>query len=618
MILKYWRVWLLVVMILGSITAIGLKSFPQGREGVVVSYVSRNSPAKNILAYGMVITQLNNEKVKGVEDWGRLSLSKGNVSLTANGHQYSFNVNDTIGVNVIGIERTNLDFGLDLKGGTRIILKPQENASEDQIKETIGILETRANLFGLREIKFFQARDITGQYFIQIEAAGVGNEIVDEILSKQGRFEAKIIKPAKNSLQIGSEFFTIEDIGNDSLRIDGRVVNRNSTFTLKGIEFEYANKTVDGHLFLAKIYDGKDVEFVYTDPQRSGVLPQGNAYQFFFQVLISQAGSQRFADVTAGIPKLFDVSSGDEYLDSSFLLYLDDNLVSSLRISGDLGGKIVQSPQVTGSGANLEEALKEKLRLQTILKSGAPPVHLSIESVDVISPTLGAGFFNAAMVAGLVAAIVVASIIFARYRSLKTSIPLTLIGISESIIILGIAATNDALIWGLVLLVNLAIIVAAWVKKYEVDVSAWIGAVLIPLLGMVSWTIDLPAIAGVVAVIGTGVDHLIIIFDQTLKEKVLGIKHQLKTAFFIVFAAAATVIAAMIPLMFVGVGLLRGFAITTVVGVLVGVLVSRPAYAKIVEVFSQRTPKPEKEKPKPSPSAKSSSEPVKEGHDIHL
>ena len=39
----------------------------------------------------------------------------------------------------------------------------------------------------------------------------------------------------------------------------------------------------------------------------------------------------------------------------------------------------------------------------------------------------------------------------------------------------------------------------------------------------------------------------------------------------------------MFPLMFVGVGLVRGFAITTIVGVLVGILITRPAYAKLVE-----------------------------------
>jgi preprotein translocase subunit SecD len=143
-------------------------------------------------------------------------------------------------------------------------------------------------------------------------------------------------------------------------------------------------------------------------------------------------------------------------------------------------------------------------------------------------------------------------------------------------------------IWGIVLVVNLAIASIAWMKKQEVDMLAWIGALLIPLLGMLSWTIDLPAIAGMIAAIGTGVDQQIIIADESIrgeKEKaVFTMKEKLKRAFFIVFGAAATVIGAMLPLMFLGVGLVKGFAITTIIGVLVGVLVARPAYARIVEM----------------------------------
>ena len=58
-------------------------------------------------------------------------------------------------------------------------------------------------------------------------------------------------------------------------------------------------------------------------------------------------------------------------------------------------------------------------------------------------------------------------------------------------------------------------------------------------------------------------------------------------AFFIIFGAAATTIAAMVPLMSIGVGFIRGFAITTIVGVLVGILITRPAYARIVEIVTK-------------------------------
>ena len=66
-------------------------------------------------------------------------------------------------------------------------------------------------------------------------------------------------------------------------------------------------------------------------------------------------------------------------------------------------------------------------------------------------------------------------------------------------------------------------------------------------------------------------------------KKIYTIREKIKRAFFIIFGAASTTIAAMLPLMFLGIGLIRGFAITTIVGVMVGLLITRPAYAKIIE-----------------------------------
>lgn len=588
--LKYWRVLLLIVMVLASVFAIGMKSFPHGRDGVEVVYISLDSPFRGSLEQGMIITGLNGEQIKTQVDWNRMVAGlSGGVSIIANGQEYNAEVNGSIGINVVGIERTNLDFGLDIRGGTRIILKPEGNITEEDLEQVKSVLETRANLFGLQEMKFLSVKDIGGNYFVQIEAAGVGSEVVDELLSRQGVFEAKVIKPVPigEEMILGKEKFPVELLDNDTIKVNGSVIAVNDTFVLNEILFEYINKTDGNLIFIASVFEGEDIELVYTDPQRSGVLPQGNSYQFYFQILIALDGATRFADVTTGIPKYFDVQSGEEYIESSLLLYIDDQLVSSLRIGGSLGGKVIQSPQVSGGEPSMEEAINEKLRLQTILKSGALPVSLETLSVDSISPTLGQGFFDSALKAVILAGIVVLVIVFVRYRRLKISIPLVLIGLSEAVIILGISSTNDSLIWGSALVINLAIILAAWLKKHEIDVYAWAGAIIVPLIGMISWTIDLPAIAGIIAVIGTGVDHQIIIADEALKKgrKIYGIKEQLKRAFFIIMGAAATTIFAMLPLMFVGVGLVRGFAITTIVGVLVGILITRPAYARIVERF---------------------------------
>ena len=104
---------------------------------------------------------------------------------------------------------------------------------------------------------------------------------------------------------------------------------------------------------------------------------------------------------------------------------------------------------------------------------------------------------------------------------------------------------------------------------------------------LVGFQLDLPTIAGIIAVIGTGIDHLIIITDEVLAggsmppDKVY--RSRLTKAFAIIFSAAATVLVAMSPLLIMGFGALRGFAVITIVGVLIGVFIARPAYAEVIQ-----------------------------------
>ena len=152
-----------------------------------------------------------------------------------------------------------------------------------------------------------------------------------------------------------------------------------------------------------------------------------------------------------------------------------------------------------------------------------------------------------AILAGFVAIIGVTIIIILRYRHPKLVLPMMIVTISEVIITTGVAT-------------------------------------------VIGWTIDLAAIGGIIAAVGTGINDQIIILDQTLKGEVenLSLKERLKRAFFIIFGAAGTMIVAMLPLTFVGFGVLRGFAIVTIIGVLTGIIITRPAYGKIIESLTKK------------------------------
>jgi preprotein translocase subunit SecD len=227
-------------------------------------------------------------------------------------------------------------------------------------------------------------------------------------------------------------------------------------------------------------------------------------------------------------------------------LYLDENLITELSIAADLKGQAYTTPAITGFRKTRDDTVKEQLMLKSILKSGSLPVSLEIIRADQISPNLGREFIEATLIAVIVASITVATVLYIRYRSLKILLPNMIWSISELILTLGGAA-------------------------------------------LIKWTLDLSSIAGLIAAIGTGTNDQIIIIDEMLgggdeeDEKLYSKKQKIKRAFFYVFSAAATIIASVVPMIFVGMGAMRGFAVTTLLGIFIGVIITRPAFAIVVQ-----------------------------------
>ena len=76
-----------------------------------------------------------------------------------------------------------------------------------------------------------------------------------------------------------------------------------------------------------------------------------------------------------------------------------------------------------------------------------------------------------------------------------------------------------------------------------------------------------------------------IIADEILQSDVKTgrvFQSRFRRALWVIGAAAATTIVAMSPLAVLSLGDLQGFAIVTIVGVLIGVLITRPAYGNVL------------------------------------
>ncbi|QSG01658.1 preprotein translocase subunit SecD [Natranaeroarchaeum sulfidigenes] len=228
------------------------------------------------------------------------------------------------------------------------------------------------------------------------------------------------------------------------------------------------------------------------------------------------------------------------------LIQLDGETISGLSMTQGLADQLNEgtwqnNPTFVATSPDQQSA--EDIRVS--LQAGSLPTTLNLDdgTSQTISSERADQFISNALLAGGLAVLTVVLMVFLRYGDPRVAAPMSLTALSEVLILLGFAA-----------------------------------AIKLPL--------DLSHVAGFIAVVGTGVDDLIIIADEVMSEGDVSSQRvfdsRFRKAFWIIGAAAATTIIAMSPLAFLSLGDLRGFAIITIIGVLIGVFITRPAYGSIL------------------------------------
>jgi len=97
-----------------------------------------------------------------------------------------------LGLTVYDAPSTNIRKGLDLQGGTRVLLQPEEELDQDAMGILIENMKYRLNIYGLSDVIVREAGDLSGNQYVLVEIAGAKEEEVKELLAKQGKFEATI------------------------------------------------------------------------------------------------------------------------------------------------------------------------------------------------------------------------------------------------------------------------------------------------------------------------------------------------------------------------------------------------------------------------------------------
>lgn len=526
-----------IIMVLAL--SLGFIIYSSATDGVIIKSIEKNSSGYDEgLRAGMVIVSINNEKVTNFEDYTRVmggifpADEEKRVSITTTKEEIIFLTNETPKITVGEISRTNLKTGLDLSGGARALVSPERKLTSSEMSDLISVTSNRLNVFGLSDITVRQVSDLEGDSYLLVEVAGASPADLKELISKQGKFEARI--------------------GNGTI-VSENVIDSGNATNSTGAANMTANVTTGngGGVLVFEGGEGDIADVCRNKAECSGITgcfeaEGGYACNFRFTIYLTEAAAKKHAAITKNI----SLDSTGKYLTDRLYLYIDDQETDSLLIGADLKGQVTTqvSIQGSGSGKTKEEAFNDAKanmnKLQTVLITGSLPYKLNLVKLDTISPMLGKEFTRNIIYLGLVVFGIICVLIFVKYRKVKITLSVILTIVSEAVLTLAVAA-------------------------------------------LIRWNLDAPSIAGIIAGMGTGVNDQIIIIDESVSKENTGLKERIKRALFIIFGAFFTIVAAMLPLFWAGTGLLRGFALTTIIGVSVGILITRPAFADILRRISE-------------------------------
>lgn len=507
-----------------------------------------------------------------------------------------------------------IQYGVDFSGGTSFSIVLEKPVEPEEMPRVVSVISRRLDWAGLKDAKVTSS----GNQYVTAQLAESDSDEITRLkntLLKQGRFEAIL---NGETLFVGEDIKTIYKDPAKGYGIQQMDKTGASQWVLPFMLSPEAAKRfaeMTFHKCTAIGYDSKNVEYdcektyffidrpidaifvvdteTYSDEKQVPVSPEVTGSQLIsFEDIISQVktnyyvvGSELTDDEKEKIkqdlekyPKVIVTSTISENvrneLDSMgykvVVINKPENqpwiweatglksIISLTEGVANMAAPTITSPKfetfssltITGSTSSKEEAKTRLDDLLVILESGSLPIAIESISTESISPYLGDEFLKNSLWIGLFALLTVALVLFIRYKVFNLIFPMLISDISELVISLG-------------------------------------------FLSLIQFRVDLATIAGILAAIGTGVDHEIIITDELLKgtgkdeeKSGLSLTAKIKNAFFIIFAAVATVFATMLPIVFFNVGLSKfvGFAITVMFGAVLGAFITRPAYAEIAKV----------------------------------
>ena len=499
--------------------------------------------------------------------------------------------------NIAYVHNMDLKFGIDFSGGTRIPVVLERPVDQNTMNELVQTIKKRVSVLGLTEVKVRAIGD--SEINVEIPSSDEATvSFIEDTIAKQGVYQGIVDGRVAVS---GDHIFStsIRPLGPTELLQMGTVDSQGVRHTPEwGVRFSvdragaeqfaaaakgktdypiymfldrpqdavvfYERDELQKHILAGSgereslraledalsLEDGTDIPVYIIEDVPENITPASNKTRAIISKNASESVKEMLSARNFTIVELTDSEMRPEFHQSKAgVIVLDKleavGLLSAPALgSGLTGGLPNYDYVITGGVSATDPVLKAKeaservKSIESILKGGALPVQISLGSRTTLPAALGEEFLRLSLLAIAISLVTISLLIGVRYRNLRATMPIVLISLAEL-------------------------------------------TILISILG--SFTIDLAAMAGIIAAIGVGVDAQIVITDELLKKDDRKTSEKVELAFGIIKTNATVAIFSMVPLLFSGLVEVIGFAISTILGALLGYMLTRPAYAAIVE-----------------------------------
>ncbi|MBJ7393437.1 MAG: protein translocase subunit SecD [Candidatus Nanopelagicales bacterium] len=446
--------------------------------------------------------------------------------------------------------------GLDLRGGTQVILTPElapgtEGVlTQDQINQTVEIIRQRVNGFGVAEAEV-TVQGSGANAAIVVTVPGVNPEGITNLLKQTARLDFRAVLAAGNGVEIAVPSAS----PSASPSVSPKAVVQPTELPIQAATSdELYEQYLSLNCFTPGLLQGGRAD----DPTKYMLTCSKDGFEKFVLAPAFITGDQ-VSDSQASLPQQgaggwmvtldFDSQGATKLSEASITL---SKLPSPQNRFGIvLDGLVVSAPffsePILGGKAQIEGSFKaeEAKQLSQVLRYGALPVTLNIAESTSISPTLGQDQLSAGLLAGAIGLILVVIYLLIYYRAL------------------------------------------GFVAVFSLIVAAGFLWLLIIALGRsIGFTLTLAGIAGAIVAIGITADSFVVYFERIRDEirdgKSLRVATELAwvRARRTLLAADFVSLLAAVVLYALSVGSVRGFAftlgLTTVIDVLVAFWFTHP------------------------------------------